>query len=103
VDIAACLDTAIEELVDDLREYGGDTRLKHGYYDRIVRTAAFELKDRWVDSIPGVTYNRAVQAVQGLRLMLAQQGIKSKNIPIYMGPIGSFVGSMEVLEWPPVE
>jgi len=83
--------------MDDLREHG-DIRIQNGYYDRIIRTAAFELQ------VSGsCTYGRAVSAVRGLILMLERWGFHTGGINIHIGEPRLIIGHMELIAWPPQE
>ncbi|CAD6573674.1 MAG: hypothetical protein ASARMPREDX12_006197 [Alectoria sarmentosa] len=76
-DLNACLEDASNELNDELRQRG-DRVLDDGYYERIVRSVAFEAKH-----VGGFTYSAALDAIWGLRLKMLQDGSTTLQASVF--------------------
>lgn len=92
----ACLEEAGNELNDELRQRG-DRVLDNGYYERIVRSVAFEAKD-----MGGFTYSAALDAIWGLRLKVLQDGSTTLQASVFVreGFHTFWRGSVGIEEWP---
>ena len=98
-DVDAVLNEATSELSDDLRDRG-NIPITEDYYDRIVRSAAFEISNKLHGQL--CTLSRAIQVIHGVRLYMEQHGYFTLVAVAYLWQ-GTMtrITDVVVAKWPP--